>query len=193
MLSAIALTLCLVGRSSGYTDCRVAAADAKQLSSLLRARDTGELEKTYDSIGNRTIATDVIFAVRFHQLTPGKGAARRLIEVMPRNDLDLRLLFSLTDPELLEVDEHLGDAVNTYIEMSARSVLAVNEGFARFLQLNRFADGEVAERVHDWTEFLFEHNRKAVLEALRTLSPSTQRRVCGSCRILADPNTKELR
>jgi hypothetical protein len=190
MLIELATVLALSGPARTVPECLHYFLDRANIVRIAAASDATTLRQLYRSLPYADNVLEAVYAVRLFELEPGPAAREALLRSVPRSQLELAYLYSITYPDLLP--ETIANLFDKYLEVLARAVEVEHRGFREYLLLKRFADGEVAETLSEWNEFLFERDRKRFMEALRSLDKEGQRLVCGDCQVLSDPSAKQV-
>lgn len=177
-LSIIAATLVLPLALTAAVDLR----DYRQVAPMRKmaeARSVDALRRAYASRRWPDAATDIVYAVRLHELK-APGADDRLIDAIPRNPSDFWFAYEAFAPHDDAVEQRLSAIYWQFWDLVPRAIVARKRGYARFLQLSEWAtSGEMFDAVSGGNEVLWSGDRPAVLRALDTLAPAVRARVCG--------------
>jgi hypothetical protein len=165
-------------RAADIDDCLRTFVDLDSVRALVAAKSVASLNEIRSKTDFRSSVTASIYALRLYEISKTRENESRLIESIPRSEVELFLLYWLThrDVELRERPDLFSDymqAVYTVVRRSRRS-------YGRFLRLGALAQGgDLGETLSSYIESLYDSDASGVDRALLSLPEAERNLVCG--------------
>ena len=176
--AAVAAALVLgLPRPIPAAECPSQYLDKPSLIALAEAKDAASLRKVFSGIAVPDPVQRLVFAVRLQSLQPGSAADLRVIDAIPRYELEYEFLYSVTFTDVVGSELLVRICGGGWLEAAAEAILRQHRGMEAFLRLSSFNNADVAEQLGGWNSQLRNRAPKEFNRALAALPAAVRKKV----------------
>lgn len=176
--SMLLLAMTRDARAVEIDECLRSFVDVDGIRALVTAKTLASLDAIRSKEDFRSSGTVAIYALRRYELSKTRESESRLIESIPRSDVELLLLYRLTYPdiELPERRDLFGDYMQAVYDVVQRS----GRGYEAFLRLGVLAQGgELGETIGTYIQKLYDSDAAGVDRVLVSMPEGERKLICG--------------
>jgi hypothetical protein len=165
-------------RAVGTEECLREFVPVDVVRALVTAKTVASLDAIRAEEDFRSNVTVAVYALRLYELSKTRESESRLLESIPRSDVELLLLYRLTDPDIALPERR--DLFADYMQAVYDVVRRSPRRYGAFLRLGVLArGGELGETVSTYIQRLYESDTTGVDRALMKMPEGERKLVCG--------------